>query len=55
MSDRINILIEKLREHKMTAQELSEQRISFVFGNSPKEDQSTKEEVREAVTTAKVA
>lgn len=51
MSERINMLVDRLRDHTMSAQEVAEQRISFAFGNAPKEDQSTIEQVRIAITT----
>lgn len=54
MTDKIQEILEKVRDHKMTAEEVSEQRISFAFGNAPKDDHSSREQVREAVTTGTV-
>lgn len=46
----VNIELEKLlkkaRSHKMTPEERFEQRVSWVYGQLPKESTVTKEEVR---------
>lgn len=52
MTDKLLPLIEKIRGYKMTAEEVAEQRVSFAYGNAPQKDNSTKEQVREAVNSA---
>lgn len=54
MSDKVQALVDQLRDYKMSAEEIAEQRISFAYGNAPQDDKSTKDEVREAVTRATV-
>ncbi len=49
--DRLLPLVESLRKHKMTANEVAEQRVSFAYGNATHDNRSTKEEVREAVSS----
>ena len=52
MTDEMEILLEKARNHKMTEEERTDQRVSYAYGNSPATDHSTKEDVRKAVTTS---
>lgn len=54
MSTKILEAVDKLRDHKMTEDEVAEQRISFAYGNTSSDDNSTKEEVRAAVMTSTV-
>lgn len=51
MSDKLAELVESIRGYKMTPEEVSEQRVSFVYGNAPQRDNSTKEQVRQAVNS----
>ena len=45
----LEALLKAARNHKMTPEELREQRISFAFGNAAIDDPTvTKEQVREA-------
>jgi hypothetical protein len=48
MTEELQKALEALKGHKMSAAELDAQRISFAYGNAPKEDQGTKEAVRRA-------
>ena len=52
MTDRLLPLVERVRNYKMSPDEVSEQRVSFAYGNASQKDNSTKEQVREAVTSA---
>ena len=52
MTDKLAELVEKVRDYKMTPEEVAEQRVSFVYGNAPHKDNSTKEQVRDAVNSA---
>ncbi len=52
MPDKLADLVEKIRDYKMTPEEFAEQRVSFAYGNAPQKDNSTKEQVREAVNSA---
>ncbi|ONH89451.1 hypothetical protein TH47_05300 [Thalassospira sp. MCCC 1A02803] len=47
-------LIEKARTREMTADELAQQKIAFVYGNAPSDDTNTIETVREALTSPKI-
>lgn len=55
MSEELRRALESIRGHKMTAEERDAQRISFVYGNAPAEDQGTKESVRRALDLAEYA
>lgn len=46
MTDELKNALKALEGHKMTPAELDAQRISFAYGNAPKEDKGTKEAVR---------
>ncbi|MGY4395829.1 hypothetical protein ACVWZA_000990 [Sphingomonas sp. UYAg733] len=46
MTDELRAALEALKGHKMLPAELDAQRISFAYGNAPKEDKGTKEAVR---------
>jgi len=48
MSEELKKALAALEGHKMTPAELDAQRISFAYGNAPKEDKGTKEAVRRA-------
>lgn len=41
-------LLESAKGHKVTTEELHEQRVSFAFGNAPESEFITKESVRAA-------
>jgi hypothetical protein len=51
MLDRLQSLVDEIRDYKMTPEEIAEQRIAFAYGNAQAEDQCTKEEVREAINS----
>lgn len=46
MTDELRQALEALKDHKMSAAELDAQRISFAYGNAPKEDKGTKEAMK---------
>lgn len=46
MTDELKKALDALKGHKMSRAELDAQRISFAYGNAPKEDKGTKEAVR---------
>lgn len=48
MTDELKKALDALKGHKMSEHELNEQRISFAYGNAPKEDKGTKEAVKRA-------
>lgn len=48
MTDELRKLLESLKDYRMTESELDAQRISFAYGNAPKEDTGTKEAMRRA-------
>jgi hypothetical protein len=48
MTEELKKALKALEGHKMTPAELDAQRISFAYGNAPKEDKGTKEAVRMA-------
>lgn len=54
MSEELRLALESVKGYKMTQQELDAQRISFVFGNAPAEENSTKESVQRAVDLAEI-
>lgn len=51
MTDRLQALIDEIRDYKMTPDEVAEQRIAFAYGNAPSDDHSTKQQVREAINS----
>jgi hypothetical protein len=55
MSDELKNALESIKGHKMTADELDAQRVSFVYGNAPAEDQGTKESVKRSLDLVEVA
>ena len=55
MSEELRRALESVKGYKMTQQELDRQRISFVYGNAPSKEQSTKESVHRAVDLAEMA
>lgn len=48
MTEELKKALSALKGHKMSASEMDAQRISFAYGNAPKEDKGTKEAVRRA-------
>jgi len=54
MSDELERALDSLRGHKMTAEELNAQRVSFVYGNGSSDDNDTKESVRIAIESAEM-
>lgn len=48
MTDDLKKALDAVKGHKMSLSELEAQRISFAYGNAPKEDRGTKEAVRRA-------
>ena len=48
MTDELKKALEALKGHKMSEHELNQQRISFAYGNAPKEDKGTKDAVQRA-------
>lgn len=48
MTDELVQALNAIRGHKMSPNEREAQRISFAYGNAPKEDRGTKEAVRRA-------
>ena len=48
MTEELRKALDAARGHKMTDDELDAQRVSFAYGNAPKEDRGTKEAVRMA-------
>lgn len=48
MTEELKKALNALKGHKMSAAEMDAQRISFAYGNAPKEDKGTKEAVRRA-------
>lgn len=55
MSDELKAALESVKGYKMTSEELDAQRVSFVYGNAPAEEESTKESVQKAVDLAEIA
>ena len=50
MTEELRRALDALKGKKMSAEELDAQRTSFVYGNAPKEDRGTKDDVRKALT-----
>jgi hypothetical protein len=50
MTKELREALDALKGQKMSAAEFEAQRESFVYGNAPKEDKGTKEDVRNALT-----
>lgn len=48
MTDELKDALQKVQGYKMAAEERDAQRISFAYGNAPREDKGTKEAVRRA-------
>lgn len=55
MSDELREALESVKGYKMSEQEIDAQRISFVYGNAPAEENSTRESVQRAVDLAQMA
>ncbi|MEO1303419.1 MAG: hypothetical protein AAFV37_00495 [Pseudomonadota bacterium] len=49
MDKQLSELVEELRDYKMDEDQRRNQRISFVYGNSKLDDNTTKEQAEEAV------
>ena len=52
MSEELRKELDRLKDTKMTPDELEAQKISFVYGNAPKEDRGTKASVRRSLELA---
>lgn len=50
MTEELREALRKLQGKPMSAAEFEAQRQSFVYGNAPKEDKGTKEDVKRALT-----
>lgn len=50
MTEELRKALDALKGKKMSSEELDAQRTSFVYGNAPKEDKGTKEDVRRSLT-----
>jgi len=50
MTDELRKALDALKGQKMTPAEMEAQRLSFVYGNAPKEDKADKETVRRYLT-----
>lgn len=49
MSEELKQALASLKGYRMTQQEIEEQRISFVYGNAPEEENGTKESVKRSI------
>lgn len=49
MSPELTAALERVRGYKMSAAEVREQRVSFVYGMLPFSDRGTKDEIRKAL------
>ncbi len=49
MTEELKAELERVKNRKMTPAEIEEQRISFVYGNAPKDDNGTKETVKKSL------
>lgn len=54
MSEELRRALESIEGYKMSQADLDAQRVSFVYGNAPAEEQSTKEAVQRAVDLAEM-
>jgi len=52
MNDELRKELDRLKDTKMTPEELEAQKISFVYGNAPEEDKGTKASVRRSLELA---
>lgn len=55
MSEELKKALEKLKGYRMSKEEIEAQRISFVYGNAPEEDNGTKESVKRSIDMAEFA
>lgn len=55
MNEELRKELDKQKGTKMSAKEMTAQRISFVYGNAPKEDKGTKASVKKSLETADIA
>lgn len=55
MSEELIRVLEAIKGHKMSADEIAAQRLSFVFGNASDDDQGTKESLRRSLELAEFA
>lgn len=54
MSEELLAALESVKGYRMTREELDAQRVSFVYGNAPEEENSTRESVERAVDLAEM-
>jgi len=54
VTDELKKELAKMNGRKMSAAEIDAQRVSFAYGNAPKEDKGTKASVRRALRSAQV-
>jgi hypothetical protein len=55
MTEELREALEAMKGQKMSPAEIDAQRISFVYGNAPKEDKGTKDTVRRSLSEMAVA
>jgi len=49
MTEELKKELQRVKGRSMTADEVEAQRVSFVYGNAPKDDHGTKETVRRSL------
>lgn len=55
MSEELMKALESLKDYRMSHEEIEAQRVSFVYGNAPEEDNGTKESVKRSIEMAEFA
>lgn len=55
MSEELRKALEGLKDYRMSQAELDAQRISFVYGNAPADENGTKESVKRSIELAEIA
>jgi hypothetical protein len=55
MSEELRKALESVKGYQMSREEIDAQRVSFVYGNAPAEENSTREAVERAVNLAEIA
>jgi hypothetical protein len=55
MTEELRMALDAIKGKKMSAAELEAQRISFAYGNAPKEDKGTKDTVRRSSEMTELA
>jgi hypothetical protein len=55
MSEELKKALESLKDYRMSHEEIEAQRISFVYGNAPEQENGTKESVRRSIDMAEFA